>query len=90
MPGMLGMRLCDLQEKKVINVNDCKFLGCVIDIDLDEKNGCVCALILPGPGHLFGVFCREYEIFIPWCKIVKIGPDIILVDIEEKEARHKL
>ena len=31
-----------------------------------------------------------FEIFIPWDKIVKIGPDIILVDIDEKECRHKI
>lgn len=84
------MRLCELQEKQVINVCDCKCLGNVADIDLDEKDGCVRALILPGPGHIFGVFCRDYELFVPWCRIVKIGPDIILVDIDEKEAKHKL
>ena len=28
--------------------------------------------------------------FIPWCMIVKSGPDIILVDIDEKEAKHKV
>ena len=52
------MRFCDLTEKEVINVCDCK--------------------------------CREFELFIPWCKIVRIGPDIILVDIDEKEAKHKV
>ncbi len=84
------MRLCELQEKKVINVKDCKYLGNVVDIDLDECTGCIRFLILPGPGRIFGIFCREYELFIPWRKIIKIGPDIILVDVDEKEAIHKL
>ena len=48
------------------------------------------ALIVPGPAKWMGCMGREFELFIPWCKIVKIGPDIILVDIDEKEAKHKV
>ncbi len=84
------MRLRELQEKTVINAKNCKCLGNIVDMDFDECNGCIRALILPGPGRLFGIFCREYEIFVPWNKVIKIGPDIILVDIDEKEAIHKL
>ena len=37
-----------------------------------------------------GIFCRDYEYCIPWVKIVKIGPDIILVNICESDMRRKL
>lgn len=84
------MRFCELEEKEVINICDGKCLGCVRDLDFDDCDGCIKALIVPGPGKYFGCFCREVEFFIPWCKIVKIGPDIILVDIDEKEAKHKI
>ena len=84
------MRFCDLTEKEVINVCDCKCLGNVHDLDIDECDARIRALIVPGPGKWFGCFCREFELFIPWCKIVRIGPDIILVDIDEKEAKHKV
>lgn len=84
------MRFCNLTEKEVINVCDCKCLGNVHDLDIDECDGTIRALIVPGPGKWFGCFCREFELFIPWCKIVRIGPDIILVDIDEKEAKHKV
>lgn len=84
------MRFCELQRKEVINVIDCKCLGNVRDLEFDEKNGCIHALIVPGPAKFCGCLGREYELFIPWCKIVKIGPDIILVDIDEKEAKHKI
>ena len=83
------MRFCDLSEKEVINVCDCKCLGNVQDLDIDERDGRIRALIVPGPGKWLGCFCREFEWFIPWCKIVKIGSDIILVDIDESEAKHK-
>ena len=88
--NVANMRLCELQEKTVINVKDCKCLGNVVDIDFDEKDGCIRALILPGPGVFFGIFCREYELVIPWCNVKKIGPEIVLVDIDEKEVTHKL
>ena len=45
------MRLRELQEKNVINMKNCKCLGNVVDLDIDEKDGCIRALILPGPGH---------------------------------------
>ncbi len=84
------MRFCELQKKEVINVTDCKCLGNVKDLEFDEKDGCIRALIVPGPGKFLGCVGREFELWIPWCKIVKIGPDIILVDIDEKDAKHKL
>lgn len=84
------MRFSDLARKEVINVTDCKCLGNVRDLELDECDGRIRTLIVPGPGKWLGCMGREFEIFIPWDRIVKIGPDIILVDIDEKEARHKI
>ena len=84
------MRFCELQKKEVFNVTNCKCLGNVCDLDFDEKDGCIRALIVPGPAKFLGCVGREFELFIPWCRIVKIGPDIILVDIDEKEAKHKI
>lgn len=84
------MRFCELQEKEVINVCNCKCLGCVKDLEFDECNGCICALIVPGPCKWLGCIGREYELRIPWCKIVRIGPDIVLVDINESECRCKM
>ena len=40
------MRFCDLARKEVINVNDCKCLGNVRDLDFDECDGCIKALIV--------------------------------------------
>ena len=86
----MGCCVRDFRDKEVINVCDCKCLGIVCDLEIDEKDGCINAIVVPGPGKLLGCFGRDYELYIPWCKIVKIGPDIILVDIEEKDAKHKL
>lgn len=84
------MRFCEMEEKEIINIADGKCIGMARDLDIDEKTGCVRALIVPGPGKWLGCIGREFELFIPWCKVVKVGPDIILVDVDEKEARHKI
>ena len=83
------MRLLELRQKEVINIRTCKSLGCVLDLLIDEKNGCITALILPGPGRLFGCLGRESEYIIAWCHVCQIGKDIILVDICEEECLKK-
>jgi YlmC/YmxH family sporulation protein len=84
------MRFSFLCDREVINVNDCKCLGNVRDVEIDTECGKIEALIIPGPGKYMGLFGRDCEFFIPWGKIIRIGPDIILVDFDEKEMRRKL
>ena len=54
------MKMYDLKNKQVINENDCRILGCVIDIDFEPSNGCINSIIVPGPARLCGVFGREF------------------------------
>jgi len=82
------MRLCDIKQKEVINIRTCCCLGCVIDIDFDHDIGCIVAIILPGPGK-FSFFGRDSEYVIPWKCVIQLGPDIILVDIEEEKCLTK-
>lgn len=81
------MRICDLREKEVINVCDCKCIGYVVDVDIDECTGLIHAIIIPGPGRIFGIFGRDFEYIVPWCDIVRIGPDVILVEIRKEENK---
>ncbi|MDO9534545.1 MAG: YlmC/YmxH family sporulation protein [Bacillota bacterium] len=74
------VRMSDLRDRDVINVNDGKRLGVIIDIDMDIENGRVKAIVLPGSGGFMGVIGRKNDLVIPWEKIVKIGVDTILVD----------
>lgn len=77
------MRICELREKEVINICNCECLGFVVDVDIDECSGCVRALIIPRCGKMFGFMGKGNDLIIPWDKIVKIGPDIILVELPE-------
>lgn len=84
------MRFLDLCDKDVININNCKYLGHVRDLEVDECSGCICAIIVPGPGKYMGCICRDFEFVIPWSSIVKIGPDIILVNLIECDMKRKV
>ena len=59
------MRLSDLQNKDIVNVNDGKNIGSIIDVKIDEATGNILALVIE-PNRNF---------------ITKIGEDVILVKI---------
>ena len=82
------MTFCELREKDVINIRDCRRLGCVTDLIFDPKNGCIQALITSSNEKLWGLFGKENECEIPWCKIKQFGPDIILVDLDSGKEHH--
>ena len=82
------MRLCELQDKDVINVRDCTLLGHVCDLIFDEKTCCILSLVIPGPSKCFGLLGNEYEYIVPCRCICQIGCDIILVDVCLEEIRQ--
>ena len=84
------MRLCELREKEVINTCDCKRLGYVVDLVFDSCTGQIEAIVVPGPGKIWGFLGTDCEYVIPFQCIKKIGPDIVLVEIREGKFLHKL
>ena len=87
------MTFCELREKDIINIRDCKRLGRVSDSIFDPKNGCILSLITSAGDKLWGILGKDSECEIPWCKIRQIGPDIILVDadtVKKDSAREVL
>ena len=81
-------RSSDFKQKEVVNISDGRRLGFVCDVEIDLEQGKVEAVVLPGVGRLFGLLGKESEFIIPWDKIVKIGEDIILVDLDERFIRR--
>ena len=78
-----------MREKEVINVCDCKRLGCIVDVEIDICEGRVEAIVIPGPGKICGFLGTDGEYVIPWHCIKKRGPDIILVEIREEKFLQK-
>ncbi|MGN0244279.1 MAG: PRC-barrel domain-containing protein [Lachnospiraceae bacterium] len=83
------MRFYDLKQKEVINICNCKRLGYISDLCFDECTGMICEIIIPGRAKFCGCFGRETEFVIPFCKIVQIGPDIVLVNVREEDVDKK-
>ncbi|MBR1865124.1 MAG: YlmC/YmxH family sporulation protein [Lachnospiraceae bacterium] len=83
------MTFLDLKQKEVINCKDCKRLGCVADLEIDPCNGQICALIVPAPVRIFSCFGKSIRYCIRFCDVIRIGPDIILVDVCLEDARMR-
>jgi YlmC/YmxH family sporulation protein len=75
------VKISDLRAREVVNVLDGKKLGNITDIDLDMERGKVLAFILPGRLRGWSIFSRREEVIVPWDKIVRIGRDVILVEV---------
>ena len=75
------MRLCELEDREVINTCDCKKLGYIADLIIDECKGCIVAIVVEKSGKMCGLFGDSGEYIIPFQCIKRIGPDIILVEI---------
>ena len=72
-----------LQERQVVNIADGKCLGNIKDIELNLWTGSVQALILPGVNGFWSRLQNTGELLIPWNKVVRIGVDVVLVDMPE-------
>ena len=65
------LRASDFRQKEVINISDGKRLGFVYDVDFDDKEGFIQALVIPCNGKVFGIFGKDTEYVIPWESIKK-------------------
>lgn len=77
---MNELTFCELREKEIVNVNDGKRFGKIIDLAL-SCNGRVLGIMAPGDKSLFKSFGSRDALFIPWQNINKIGDDVILVNL---------
>ena len=71
---------CDLREMEVVNVADGKKLGRIIDLAFNEK-GQLLGLIVPSEKKFIKNLTNGDSLFIPYKSVLKIGNDVILVDL---------
>ena len=79
----------DLRYKEVIDVHTGFRLGYVCDAEFDDAEGRLCSLVTPGRAKFFGLLGREDDYVLPWGSIVRIGSDIVLVEVKGEFARRK-
>lgn len=75
------LRAGDLRQKEVINVADGMRLGFVSDVEVNFEDGNIEAIVVPGQSKFLGLFGRDSDYVIAWKDIVRVGDDIILVDM---------
>ena len=71
----------DLKKRDVINVEDGRCLGRIIDLDLNFPSGVLAGIVVPGRKVHFCRIFDKTEIYIDQSRIIKIGGDVILVNI---------
>ena len=76
------MHLSDLQSKNIVNINDGKNIGNIIDIIIDNENGTISSLVLESKSNMLSFLNKENFIEVKWKSIKKIGEDVILVDLK--------
>ena len=83
----MSMKFTELHRKEVICMSDGRRLGFIADCCVELPTGNVVSIIVPGPGRFFGLVGRRDDYIIPWSRICRMGPDIVLVDIKPEECR---
>lgn len=80
------MTFTELRSKDLINSSDGKRLGKACDIVFDSVTGKIRGIVAPyGKKSYFG---KGQDIFIPFKCIIKIGEDIVLVDINCQDLKQ--
>ena len=79
----------ELRYKEVIDIHTGYRLGYVCDLEFDDREGCLASLVTPGRPRLFGLLGREDDYILPWSSIVRVGTDIVLVEVKREFLRRK-
>lgn len=79
------MRLLELGQKEIVNLNNGGRLGLIADSDflIDEETGKIISLLVPEKRlgfRLLGLESNGTE--IPWNTIRKIGYDMIIIELD--------
>ena len=86
----MELTFSDLRSKEVVNTQDGRKLGKACDVVFCYPENKWLGLVVPGEN---GFFRKRNELFIDLRHIVKIGEDVILVNVgvsrEEKRGRGK-
>ena len=84
---IMSAKFTDLHCKEVICISDGRRLGLISDVIIQLPKGEISAIVVPGRSKLGGFGPPREDYVIPWCKICRIGPDIVLIDAEPENCR---
>lgn len=79
-------KFTELLCKEVICLRDGRRMGFVSDCRIGLPEGRILAIVVPGRCRGFGLCPPKEDFVIPWNCVKRIGPDIVLVDIQPQEC----
>ncbi len=83
------MTLSDIEEKDVINVVTGERIGYVSSLKIDTNSGQIIAITVQPSMRFISFFSKEEEsIVVPWNQILKIGEDVIIVNVNQRLAEY--
>lgn len=79
------MKFSELIGKEIVNICDGTRFGTVGNSDLviELPDGKIDSIILPNKNELFSFIGKKQSIVIPWNSIIKIGSEVIIVEIDD-------
>ena len=82
------MRFSQFGGKEIIGLDNGERLGVIGDADLEinTETGQIRSIIIP-QGGFFALGKRREDIVIPWEAIVKIGPDMVIIQMHRREPQ---
>lgn len=82
------MYLSDLQEKDIVDINNGKKVGRVIDAKIDNE-GKIIYLVIDSKKSIRNILSNSSDINISFNQIKKIGEDVILIDLWYNITRER-
>jgi YlmC/YmxH family sporulation protein len=73
-------KISEFRQREVVDVATGRRLGYICDMEIDSETGKIVSVSVPS-GKLFSSMMKNSDTVILWEKIIKIGKDIILVDL---------
>ena len=79
------MTLSDIEEKDVINVVTGERIGFVSSLRIDTNSGQIIAITVQPSMKFVSFFSKdEALVVVPWNQILKIGEDVIIVNVAQQ------
>lgn len=79
------MRFSSVQEKEIIDSVSGKFIGYIVDAEIDEARGVIVAFIISTPKKFYHLFQGEDTVMkVSFSHILTVGKDVILVKTHDE------
>ena len=77
----------ELLEKDIINMKNGEVIGTFDDVEIDIENGKITAFYIEEGSRFMGILGKSKSRRIRWEDIIRIGIDVIIVNVDDDNNR---